>query len=87
MHIGKNSILGATNVARIQDACHSFPLPPAMSRSGDNSLGVRPLLKNIAIGTSLVVQWLRLCLPMQKVQVQSLIGDLGSHVSQGATKN
>ena len=31
------------------------------------------------IGTSLV-QWLRLCLPMQGVQVQSLVGELRSHV-------
>ena len=30
--------------------------------------------------TSLVVWWLRLCLPMQKVRVQSLVGDQRSHV-------
>ena len=28
------------------------------------------------VGTSLVVQWLRLCLPMQGVQDQSLVGSL-----------
>ena len=31
-------------------------------------------------GTSLVVQWLGLCLPMQGVQVRSLVGELGSHM-------
>ena len=31
-------------------------------------------------GTSLVVQWLKLHFPMQKVQVQSLIRALGAHV-------
>ena len=32
--------------------------------------------KNSSSGTSLVVQWLRLCLPMQGVQDQSLVGSL-----------
>ena len=34
-------------------------------------------------GTFLVVQWLRLCLPKQEVQVRSLVGDLRSHVPYG----
>ena len=40
-------------------------------------------------GTSLVVQWLRLCLPMQGLQVWSLIRELRSHSSRGqkTTKN
>ena len=29
---------------------------------------------------SLVVQWLRICLPMQRTQVQSLAGELRSHM-------
>ena len=33
-----------------------------------------------SVVTSLVVQWLRLCLPMQRVQVRSLVWDLGSHM-------
>ena len=33
--------------------------------------------------TSLVVQWLRLHLPVQGVQVQSLVGELRSHMPQG----
>ena len=32
-------------------------------------------------GTSLAVQQLRLCLPVQGVQVRSLVGELGSHLS------
>ena len=32
--------------------------------------------KMLNIGTSLVVQWLRLHLPLQRVQVQSLVGEL-----------
>ena len=34
-------------------------------------------------GASLVVQWLGLCLPMQGVQVQSLVGEMGSHMPHG----
>ena len=40
------------------------------------------VLKNIR-GASLAVQWLRLCLPMQGVQVQSLVGQLRSHMPRG----
>ena len=29
---------------------------------------------------SLVTQWLRLCFPMQEVRVQSLVGELRSHI-------
>ena len=32
--------------------------------------------------TSLVVQWLRTCLPRQGTQIQSLIGELRSHMLQ-----
>ena len=35
------------------------------------------------LGTSLVVQWIRLHLPMQGVRVQSLVGELRSHVPRG----
>ena len=35
------------------------------------------------IGTSLVVQWLRIHLPMQGTWVRSLIGELRSHMPQG----
>ena len=41
------------------------------------------LLKCKQVGTSLVVQWLRLCLPMQGMRVRSLVGELGSHVPWG----
>ena len=40
-------------------------------------------IKKVTKGTSLVVQWLRVrCLPMQGMQVQSLVGKLRSHVPQ-----
>ena len=34
-------------------------------------------------GLSLVVQWLRICLPMQGARVWSLVGELRSHKPQG----
>ena len=34
-------------------------------------------------GTSLVVQWLRICLPIQETQVWSLAGELRSHIPRG----
>ena len=33
-------------------------------------------------GTSLVVQWLRICLTMQGMKVQSLVQELRSHMTQ-----
>ena len=38
------------------------------------------------VGTSLVVQWLRICLAMQRIWVWSLVGELGSHMPQSATQ-
>ena len=35
------------------------------------------------MGASLVVQWLRIHLPKQGMRVQSLVGELRSHVPQG----
>ena len=40
-------------------------------------------IKKNEIGTSLLVQWLRLRLPMQGVRVQSLVGELRSHMPRG----
>ena len=42
-------------------------------------------IKNNVQGTSLVVQWLRLHLPMQEVWVQPLVGD--PHASWTKNKN
>ena len=39
--------------------------------------------KQKAAGTSLAVQWLGLCLPMQVVGVQSLVREVGSHMPHG----
>ena len=36
--------------------------------------------------TALVIQWLRICLPMQSTRVQSLVRELRSHMLRGATK-
>ena len=36
--------------------------------------------RKIILGTSLVVQWLRICPAMQGTQVPSLIGELRSHM-------
>ena len=41
---------------------------------------VTKILRRSLLGTSLVVQGLRLCLPMQGVQFPSLVGELRSHV-------
>ena len=43
-------------------------------------------IKNNVEGTSLVIQWLRLHLPMQEVWVQPLVGELGSHIPHGQKK-
>ena len=38
------------------------------------------------LGTSPVVQWLGICLPMQGIRVSSLVEELRSHTSLGVTK-
>ena len=43
-------------------------------------------LRKTPSGTSLMVQWLRLCLPIQGIQVQSLVQDLRSHIG-ASTQN
>ena len=46
----------------------------------------KPKLKFSSWGTSLAVQWLRLCFPMQGGRVPSLIWELRSHKPQGVAK-
>ena len=41
----------------------------------------RPAKK--AIGSSLVIQWLRICLPVEGTQVPSPVGELRSHMPKG----
>ena len=43
----------------------------------------QPVSKKEHSGTSLVVQWLRICLLTQGTWVQSLVGELRSHMLQG----
>ena len=47
-------------------------------------MSAKPQLRNMILiqnaGTCLAVQWLRLHLPMQGAQVQSLVGEVRSHM-------
>ena len=45
------------------------------------------LQKRISLGTSLVVQWLRIRLPMQGTRVQSLVQEDPNPTCRGATKS
>ena len=45
---------------------------------GDRSRGRKP--RRRSTGTSLVIQWLRICFPMHRPQVQSLIREQKSHM-------
>ena len=54
-------------------------LKSALSSDTNGILPKEDLLKWY-MGTSLVAQWLRLHLPMQGDQAQSLVGDLRSHM-------
>ena len=40
----------------------------------------RSKLERVQVGTSLVVQWLRICLAKQGMQARSLVAELGSHM-------
>lgn len=53
---------------------------PGEALTADNLVSVLTLtLKVMRQGTSLVVQWLRICLATQGAEVQSLVGGLRSH--------
>ena len=41
------------------------------------------LHKILTAGTSLVVQWLRICLPVQRIGVQPPVRELRSHMPRG----
>ena len=64
---------------KVTDGLHSF-------HDGENaphrSLSNWHLIQRGIQGSSLVVQWLQICLSMQGLQVQSLIGDLRSYTLQ-----
>ena len=49
--------------------------------------GPRLTVRNLRRGFSLVVQWLRFCLLMQGVWVQSLVGELRFHMPRGPPEN
>ena len=44
-------------------------------------------LKVSWVGTSLMVQWLRICPAVQRVQAQSLVRELRPHMPQGQQAN
>ena len=52
---------------------------PLSSQALVLGLGFYHRSQNDIRGTSLVVQWLRICLAMQGTQVWSLVGELRSH--------
>ena len=51
--------------------------------SVNDSIVSKTYSQNMLIGTSLVVWWLRLHLPMPEAQVQPLVGELRSHMLCG----
>ena len=66
-----------TQVHRVSDAIQpshplSSPSPPAPNP-----------FQHLKLGTLLVVQWWSICLPMQGIQVRSLVWEPGSHLVQG----
>ena len=69
--------------------CSRLGLPigadPRFSREADTMWKI--YFKEESVGTSLVVQWFRLCLPMQGVRVQTLVRGLRSHMLAAKTQN
>ncbi|XP_059752342.1 D-aminoacyl-tRNA deacylase 1 isoform X2 [Balaenoptera ricei] len=57
---------------------------PAPGAATSDPKQVRLTLLKYLPGTSLVVQWLRIHLPVQGTRVQSLVGELRSHVPRGS---
>ena len=49
-----------------------------------SSLKLVFILKKIYLEVFLVVQWLRICLPMQGTRVQSLVRELRFHMTRGS---
>ena len=60
--------------------------PVWASLDGRSPVGCGEELRRV-LGTSLVVQWLGLCLPLQTVQIQSLVRKLRSHMPRGQKNN
>ena len=58
--------------------CFHHPTAPwPCLQAGDS------LIRKCTVGTSLVVQWLRICLSMQGTQIRSLVRKLRSHMPWG----
>ena len=56
-------------------------MPEANTSVAHDKSVIKLNVKSI-LGTSLVVQWLRICLPMQEMWVRSLVRELRSHMPQ-----
>ena len=59
-----------------------FSMALAHSTCSGNIGGSNYFLKKVLVGTSLVVQWLRVRLPTQGMKVPSLVGEPRSHMPQ-----
>ena len=66
----------------IQKKQHTF-VQPTLEMKQFATLQMKGVIKGQE-GISLVVQWLRIRLPMQGIQVQYLIGELRSHMPQSS---
>ena len=71
---------------RLLSAIHS-KWEKALQESHSLKLCLDSEVEKEVTGTSLVVQWLGLRLPLQEVQVRSLVGELGSHMPRGQKNN
>ena len=61
--------------------CRVVPRRPVHPDRWDGKRGFAAVIKPRR--TFLVAQWVRICLPLQGTGVQSLVGELRSHMSQG----
>ena len=71
---GENSFLGIQDERTVRLKNSAFVVAP-FSR---HTVSIQ-----VITGTSLVVEWLRICLPVQGMQVRSLVGELRSHTPRG----
>ena len=61
------------------EAC-LLQLETVLGQQQRHSTAKKEKKKKAALGTWLTIQWIRLCLAMQVVQVRSLIGEVRSHM-------
>ena len=84
MELWSFSLLGKVAITHLsQTYIHPlfFPSFSATDHVSSTGLGAKGLIRNTG-GTSLVVQWLRIHLPIQGTRVRSLVQELRSHMPQ-----